>query len=82
MFLRVYVNEGIGQVLFFESDEDCTTSYEDRGGKISRADGVDLFAAIASELTGELLSRLMKGRLFASPVEYVVRPRRKLPVDS
>src|SRR5207245_7301363 len=24
--LRVYVNEGIGQVLFFESDEDCDTS--------------------------------------------------------
>jgi len=31
--LRVYVNEGIGQILFFESDEDCAVSYEDRGGK-------------------------------------------------
>ena len=31
--LRVYVNEGIGQVIFFESDEDCDVSYEDRGGK-------------------------------------------------
>ena len=31
--LRVYVNEGIGQVLFLESDEDCAVSYEDRGGK-------------------------------------------------
>jgi dCTP deaminase len=31
--LRVYVNEGIGQILFFESDEDCLTSYSDRGGK-------------------------------------------------
>ncbi len=31
--LRVYVNEGIGQVLFLESDEDCDISYADRGGK-------------------------------------------------
>ena len=31
--IRVYVNEGIGQVLFLESDEDCAVSYEDRGGK-------------------------------------------------
>src|SRR4029079_19676114 len=31
--LRVYVNEGIGQILFFESDEDCAVSYQDRGGK-------------------------------------------------
>ncbi len=38
--LRVYVNEGIGQVLFFESDEDCTTSYEDRGGKYQGQTGL------------------------------------------
>src|SRR6266852_6323974 len=31
--LRIYVNEGIGQVVFLESDEDCDVSYEDRGGK-------------------------------------------------
>lgn len=29
---RLYVNEGIGQLLFFESDP-CATSYEDRKGK-------------------------------------------------
>lgn len=38
--IRVYVNEGIGQVLFFESDEDCTTSYEDRGGKYQGQPGL------------------------------------------
>lgn len=30
---RVYANEGIAQVLFFESDEMCETSYADRKGK-------------------------------------------------
>lgn len=30
---RIYANEGIGQVLFFESDEDCETSYADKHGK-------------------------------------------------
>lgn len=38
--LRVYVNEGIGQILFFESDEDCATSYEDRGGKYQGQTGL------------------------------------------
>jgi dCTP deaminase len=37
---RVYVNEGIGQVLFFESDENCDTSYEDRGGKYQGQTGL------------------------------------------
>lgn len=31
--LRVYVNEGIGQIIFMESDEECETSYADRQGK-------------------------------------------------
>jgi dCTP deaminase len=38
--LRVYVNEGIGQILFFESDEDCTVSYSDRGGKYQGQTGL------------------------------------------
>ncbi len=38
--IRVYVNEGIGQVLFFESDEDCSVSYEDRGGKYQGQTGL------------------------------------------
>ncbi len=38
--LRVYVNEGIGQVLFLESDEDCAVSYKDRGGKYQGQTGL------------------------------------------
>ena len=38
--LRVYVNEGIGQIVFFESDEDCAVSYEDRGGKYQGQTGL------------------------------------------
>jgi dCTP deaminase len=30
---RIYANEGIAQVLFFESDEDCEQSYADKKGK-------------------------------------------------
>lgn len=30
---RIYANEGIGQVLFFESDEQCEISYDDKQGK-------------------------------------------------
>ena len=38
--LRVYVNEGIGQILFFESDENCDVSYSDRGGKYQGQTGL------------------------------------------
>ena len=38
--LRVYVNEGIGQIVFFESDEDCAVSYQDRGGKYQGQTGL------------------------------------------
>ncbi|HEV2801469.1 MAG TPA: dCTP deaminase [Pyrinomonadaceae bacterium] len=38
--LRVYVNEGIGQIVFFESDEDCAVSYQDRGGKYQNQTGL------------------------------------------
>jgi dCTP deaminase len=30
---RIYANEGIAQVLFFEADEACRTSYADKKGK-------------------------------------------------
>jgi deoxycytidine triphosphate deaminase len=30
---KIYANEGIAQVLFFESDEECETSYADKKGK-------------------------------------------------
>jgi dCTP deaminase len=31
--VRLYAGEGIGQVLFFESDEPCEVSYADKKGK-------------------------------------------------
>ena len=30
---KIYANEGVAQMIFFESDEVCETSYADRGGK-------------------------------------------------
>jgi dCTP deaminase len=30
---KIYANEGIAQVLFFEADEPCTTSYAEKKGK-------------------------------------------------
>jgi dCTP deaminase len=30
---RIYANEGIAQVLFFEADEACLKSYADKKGK-------------------------------------------------
>ncbi|MEM9172898.1 MAG: dCTP deaminase [Pseudomonadota bacterium] len=37
---RIYANEGVAQMLFFESDEACETSYKDRGGKYQGQTGV------------------------------------------
>ena len=39
---KIYANEGVAQLLFFQSDEDCETSYRDRGGKYQRQRGVTL----------------------------------------
>jgi dCTP deaminase len=39
---KIYANEGIAQVLFFEADEVCETSYKDRGGKYQGQVGVTL----------------------------------------
>jgi dCTP deaminase len=37
---RIYANEGIAQVIFFESDDECETSYKDRKGKYQGQVGV------------------------------------------
>ena len=37
---RIYANEGVAQMLFFESDELCETSYADRKGKYQGQLGV------------------------------------------
>ena len=39
---RIYAGEGVAQMIFFESDEDCETSYKDRGGKYQGQVGVTL----------------------------------------
>jgi dCTP deaminase len=39
---KIYANEGVAQILFFESDEVCETSYKDRGGKYQGQRGVTL----------------------------------------
>ncbi len=39
---RIYAHEGVAQVLFFESDEECDISYRDRGGKYQGQSGVTL----------------------------------------
>jgi dCTP deaminase len=37
---KIYANEGIGQLLFFQSDEECRTSYADKEGKYQRQRGI------------------------------------------
>jgi len=39
---KIYANEGIAQVLFFESDEPCQTSYADKKGKYQKQQEVTL----------------------------------------
>ena len=37
---KLYANEGIAQVLFFESDESCAISYADKKGKYQSQQGI------------------------------------------
>ena len=39
---KVYANEGISQVLFFQSDEMCEVSYADKKGKYQKQQGLTL----------------------------------------
>lgn len=39
---KIYANEGVAQMLFYQSDEICETSYKDRGGKYQGQTGVTL----------------------------------------
>ena len=39
---RIYANEGIAQVLFFESDAPCEVSYADKKGKYQNQKGIAL----------------------------------------
>ena len=39
---KIYANEGVAQMLFFEADEVCEISYKDRAGKYQGQTGVTL----------------------------------------
>ena len=39
---KIYSNEGLCQVLFFESDQECEISYKDRKGKYQEQRGITL----------------------------------------
>jgi dCTP deaminase len=39
---KIYANEGIAQVLFFEADEACTISYADKKGKYQKQQAIVL----------------------------------------
>lgn len=39
---KIYANEGIAQVLFFEGDEVCETSYADKKGKYQKQTGITI----------------------------------------
>jgi dCTP deaminase len=39
---KIYANEGIAQVLFFEADEACITSYADKKGKYQKQQSIVL----------------------------------------
>lgn len=39
---KIYANEGIAQVLFFESDDECEVSYKDKKGKYQNQQSIEL----------------------------------------
>ena len=39
---KIYSNEGLCQVLFFQSDEECLVSYKDKQGKYQQQSGITL----------------------------------------
>ena len=39
---KIYANEGVAQVLFFEGDEVCETSYADKKGKYQKQTGITI----------------------------------------
>jgi dCTP deaminase len=39
---KIYANEGLCQILFFQGDEPCETSYKDKSGKYQKQQGIVL----------------------------------------
>jgi dCTP deaminase len=48
---KIYANEGIAQVLFFQGDEQCETTYADRKGKYQSQTGITLPRILKEETT-------------------------------
>jgi dCTP deaminase len=65
---RIYANEGLCQVIFFESDEQCETSYKDKKGKIPVAAG----NCSAENLT-DTLHAAQRRRVVRAAATYAVR---------
>lgn len=40
--MKIYANQGVAQFMFFKSDEECETSYADKGGKYQGQTGMTL----------------------------------------
>ena len=59
---KIYANEGLCQILFFQSDEVCETSYKDRKGKVPGAEGDR-----AAEAVGESRVRMVTGPAPCNP---------------
>ena len=57
---KIYANEGVAQMLFFESDEVCQTSYRDRGGKYQGQTGVTLPTASPKHWSKDLAQDPMR----------------------
>lgn len=49
---RIYADEGIAQVLFFESDEECEVSYADKKGKYQAQVGITLPRILRQDTRG------------------------------
>ena len=63
---KIYANEGLAQVLFFQGDEPCEVSYADKKGKYLKQRGVTLPA-----------SKVLAGDAIGSPARTwgIIRPR-------
>src|SRR3569832_2112831 len=73
---KIYAGEGCAQVLFFESDEVCETSYKYRGGKYQGQHGVTL------PKTKQAVEKLLREPLFglrcSAYALYASAPRPKI----
>lgn len=58
---KIYVNEGLAQVLFFEADEECEISYADKKGKYQRQTGIWLPKIFQESEEGDNYDLFKKG---------------------